>query len=218
MGRKLGVNVMADDGNLQFHSLVFRSGWQVKNMHSAFDYIFNTHRKDNFCAKVLAEWTTKINGEYSGGIPPTTDDIKTNTELVLDFIGHLFIKQPQVVLEVRKLLVGSILRWHDEFNELLDLEPSNKYERKNNHPFVERLEKALTDSGVTTTILTAWKKEIIESFNNKNWMAIPLKDFLTTAGESARVDTRSLSSQLSDMTSRYNEIVRLHHKSEERMT
>ena len=58
----------------------------------------------------------------------------------------------------------------------------------------------------------------MESFNNKNWMAIPLKYFLSTAGESAHVDTRSLSSQLSDMTSRYNEIVCLHHKSEERMS
>ena len=158
MGRKLGVNVMADDGNLHFHYLVFRSGWEVKNMYSVFDYIFNTYKKDYFCAKVLAGWTTKIKGEYSGGISPTTDDIKTNTDLVTSFIVHIFIKQPQVVLGIRKLLVGSILRWHDEFNELLDLDLFNKYERKNNHLFVERLENALNDSGVTTSILTAWKK------------------------------------------------------------
>ena len=158
-------------------------------MHSAFDYIFNIHKKDNFCTKVLARWTKKINGEYSGIIPPTTDDIKTNTELVPVFIGHHFIKQPEVVLEVRKLLVGYILRWHGDFNELLDLDPLNKYKQKNNHPFVERLEKALNDSRVTTTILTAQKKEIMESFNNKSWMAIPLNDFLSIAGEIANIDT-----------------------------
>ena len=134
------------------------------------------------------------------------------------FIGNIFIKQPEVVLEVRKLLVGYILRWHGDFNELLDLDPLNKYKQKNNHPFVERLEKALNDSRVTTTILTAWKKEIMESFNNKNWMAIPLNDFLSIAGEIAHIDTQSLSSQMSDMKSRYNEIVRLHHKSEEIIT
>lgn len=127
----------------------------MKNIHSAFDYIFNTHKKEKFCTKVLSRWTKKINGEYSDRISPTTDHIKTNTELVPVFIGNIFINQPEVVLEVRKLLVGYILRWHGDFNELLDLDPLNKYKEKNNHPFVERLEKALNDSRVTTTISTA---------------------------------------------------------------
>ena len=69
--------------HLQFHSFAFRSGWTVKNMHSAFDYIFNSVRKDMSCAKVLSGWTTIRNGEYNGGIPPTLDDIMEKCGCVL---------------------------------------------------------------------------------------------------------------------------------------
>ena len=53
-GRKLGINILSDDSSLPFQTIVFRAGWAVKNLHSAFDYIFNSHQKDDSCAHVLA--------------------------------------------------------------------------------------------------------------------------------------------------------------------
>ena len=71
--KKSGVNMLADHLNIQV--FVFRAGWMVKNVHSAFDYIFNSTKKDTTCAKVLAHWLVKVDDQYVGGIPPSGDDI-----------------------------------------------------------------------------------------------------------------------------------------------
>ena len=43
-GRKKAANTMSDF--LDFHIWSFRMGWMVRNMHSAFDYLFNSASKD----------------------------------------------------------------------------------------------------------------------------------------------------------------------------
>ena len=50
--KKRAVNKLAEALEIQVFS--FRCGWMVRNMHSAFDYIFNTIKKDAKCGKVLA--------------------------------------------------------------------------------------------------------------------------------------------------------------------
>ena len=84
-------------------------------MHSAFDYIFNSVRKDMSCVKVLSGWTTIRNGEYNVGIPPTPDDIKTESDKVTTFIHFLFFNQNNIDWEVQKLLTGTLLRWYQDF-------------------------------------------------------------------------------------------------------
>ena len=216
-GRKKGINIMADDCHLQFQSLAFRSGWQVKNMHSAFDYIFNSAKKDNFCAKVLGGWTKMQNGEYAGGVTPTTDDIITNKEQVDTFISNLFFFQPNVDCKVRKLLVASLLRWYDDFQFLLEMDPMMQYEDdKQTHIVVQKVETARLESKVTPDTLATWQKEVIHGFTTKNWTAIPLEKFLDKVGDTATVDTRSLGVLITDMTENYNELARMHHDSEAR--
>lgn len=46
--RKLGINILSDDSSLSFQTIVFRAGWAVKNLHSTFDYIFNSNQKMTF--------------------------------------------------------------------------------------------------------------------------------------------------------------------------
>ena len=41
--KKSAVNTLADD--LEIQVFTFRAGWQVRNFHSAFDYIFNNKKK-----------------------------------------------------------------------------------------------------------------------------------------------------------------------------
>ena len=49
------------------------------------------------------------------------------------FLNFLFLKQKDYVNEeVLKLLLASILRFYQEFEELLSVEPNNKFEGKNN--------------------------------------------------------------------------------------
>ena len=61
--RKKGVNALSDIFNLPFQTLIFRCGWAAKNIHSAFDYIFNSMEKDDACAHALADWK-EVNKVY----------------------------------------------------------------------------------------------------------------------------------------------------------
>ena len=131
-GRKLAVNVLSNISSLPFHIIVFRAGWVVKNLHSAFDYIFNSAHKDSSCALVLSGWLETVDSVYQGGFSPTFEAIKTEPEKAELFLKFLFIKQKDFVDEkVLKLCLASVLRYYQEFEELVNLEPNNKYKGKN---------------------------------------------------------------------------------------
>ena len=66
--KKTGVNFVAE--MLEIQMFCFRAGWQLAAAHSAFDYIFNTTKKDKVCGLSLSGWTTYINNVIAGGIPP----------------------------------------------------------------------------------------------------------------------------------------------------
>ena len=69
--KKAGANELAD--HLEFHTFVFRCGWMARNLHTAFDYIYNTQKKDSACARVLAGWKiVASNGERLRGYPSIT--------------------------------------------------------------------------------------------------------------------------------------------------
>ena len=134
---------------MQLHQLCFRCGWATKNLHSAFDYIFNSFEKDNHCGKVLSGWTKKVNGKVAGGYPPTADDIITNRDTLHKFIKCLYGHQKFIQRnELKDLLVGIILRFEDDLKYDLLHHPENKYEHNLNlHPFIAELEKAKNGSG-----------------------------------------------------------------------
>ena len=89
--------MLADDSGLPFHTIVFRAGWLAKNLHTAFDYIFNSVKKDDSCGHVQGGWTEKLDGEYLGGISPDFGSIKTEVEKAKNFVKLLFFSQANFV-------------------------------------------------------------------------------------------------------------------------
>ena len=72
--KKSAVNVMADA--LEIQTFTFRAGWQVRQFHSAFDYIFNnTQKKDKDRGKTLAGWTRQNDPNYVSTYAPNPDSI-----------------------------------------------------------------------------------------------------------------------------------------------
>ena len=90
-GRKLGINVLSNVSSLPFQTIVFRAGWMVKNLHSAFDYIFNSLKKDDDCAHVLAGWMNQSDNKFQGGYSPRFEAIKTEPQQALLFLRALFL-------------------------------------------------------------------------------------------------------------------------------
>ena len=128
-GRKLGINVLSNVSSLPFQVIVFRAGWLVRNLHSAFDYIFNSFHKDDSCASALAGWLQNQDPNLFGGYTPSFDAIKTDKNKAILFVQTLFFHQKDHMEEsVLKMLFASILRFYLDFESLLSLEPCQKYE------------------------------------------------------------------------------------------
>ena len=109
----------------------------MKNIHSAFDYIFNSSQKDDSCAHVLAGWVEKNENTYQGGFSPSFDAIQTHPEKAHQFIDLLFFKQRSFLdRKILQLLFASILRFYNELEALLALEPTHKFEGKNNNRLI----------------------------------------------------------------------------------
>ncbi len=90
--KKGGNQTMAQIPSVSGLPQIFRSGWEVRGMHSVFDYIVGSVTMEHQAGKALSGWTAKIGELVVGGLPPTVVDITTSPELIVPFIDHLFIK------------------------------------------------------------------------------------------------------------------------------
>ena len=144
-----GVNALSEDGNLQFHQLVFRCGWATKNIHTAFDYIFNSENKDSVCGKILSKWNQPNHqGEILGGCPPDVADIKSEVETMKTFLDEIFIHQVHMKdNNVKNLLVGSILLWENDFKEILEKRNNPLKANLTSHLYMATIEKTKRDIG-----------------------------------------------------------------------
>ena len=107
--KKAGVNELVD--SLDFHTFLFRCGWMVRNLHTAFDYIFNNEKKDSVCGKVLAGWKlVGSNGERHGGNPCKS---RMNHEPAMFdlFVTNLFFGHKDLKSDVQKILCTSVLQF-----------------------------------------------------------------------------------------------------------
>ena len=105
--KKSSVNKLADVLDIQVFA--FRCGWQVRNIHSAFDYIFSTTKKDAKCGKVLAGWLPNSAGEYLGGYPPNVEMIRHKKSDFIKFAEKLFFGDENTAKDVQVFLVCSLV-------------------------------------------------------------------------------------------------------------
>ena len=105
--KKTAVNQLGD--SLEIQTFVFRAGWLVRNVHSAFDYIFNNKKKDRISGKVLAGWTHLKESDMITAYPPCLEAVKTEKELLNKFSVRLFDDDTQISNQVKRLLKAAIL-------------------------------------------------------------------------------------------------------------
>lgn len=119
--------------------------------------------------KVLAGWSNgNDDARFTCGCPPTCSDIVTEKEKVQSFIESLMGHNNHVPKAVKEILVANMLRFWDDFIEILDKEPNGKYKDVMEHPFVNRVHKALLRSGVSNDGFKAWCSEVTSGFYVNN--------------------------------------------------
>ena len=86
--KRFSVNELQEQ--LPPHSFVARCGWIARNMHTMFEYFFNSRTQDLQSALVLGGWVNRIGNDIQGGVPHTREHLSTAQEKLTPFIMALF--------------------------------------------------------------------------------------------------------------------------------
>jgi hypothetical protein len=174
-GKKRALNEMANS-SLQPLAIIFRGGWEMRNVHTLFDYIYQKEKHDINAAKVCAGWKFRYADSYYGGYPVDIEDITDGKDKFGAFVGRLFYGFPSVPNDVKRLYGCSVLRFYEDFIATLAREPTGMYNVLNKHPFVSRIQQALRECDVPVGLFKNWQVDIKQAFMSKNLAALSMSD------------------------------------------
>ena len=170
-GKKYAAQFMGETTCLSPLATVFRCGWEMRNVHTLFDYLVSSAVNDRKSAKVLANWNvvSGISGEIGGGIPPNVDDITTEREKANTFAELLFSTHTNLSREIKRILASNILRFYEDFVDLIKAESSECFEEPEKHYFVAMILSKLQDAQVTAETFLQWQIDIKRGFCRNNF-------------------------------------------------
>jgi hypothetical protein len=156
---------------------MFRTGWEVRGFHSVFHYVIGSAVLINQAGKAVSGWTTKRDNEIVGGSPPVLHDIVTAADNVDSFVTALFSDDYcwKWRRSVRGLLIASLLRFYDDFIDIILDHPSRTFERIDQHPFVFKVNEAKRLACIDETTWKSWCKEVQQGFVQRNLPALPIE-------------------------------------------
>lgn len=199
-GRKGANQKMAETNSVSGLAQIFRTGWELRGFHTIFDYVIGSKTLTNEAGKALSGWTTRRDNEIIGGLPPVLTSIRTNPELVNDFVLALFSEDinDRWPISIRNILIATILRHHDEFIHIIEQHPNEHYKDNSRHALVYTINKALRLAKVNRDTFNHWCKEVRDGFAVRNFTALPL--------DPAVRDTRPLFDCYNSLCSSYNSL------------
>jgi hypothetical protein len=173
-GKKAANMVMADSSSAGLGQ-IFRTGWQVRTLHTVFDYVVGTAKMDRNATKNQNNWHAKgPDGEIYGGYPPEIRDISIECEKVRPFMNAVFDGGHGFDICVQELSFAALFRFYDMFVEDIMKEPRKKYVDPAQHLYVAKVQRAMFLSNVSQETFDAWKKSVQEGFVSRNRAALPI--------------------------------------------
>ena len=174
---------------------IFRSGWQIRGVHSLLEYVVGDQVMQDQAGKALAGWTTSYGNDVIGGEPPNLEDITTERDQLTEFVNQVFAHDPTNWDQgVKELLVANFIRFYDEFIGDLCLNPN--FIRPQAHPVVQLVLDKLAVAKVTPATFDKWKQEINRGFRSRNVAALPLSMLDQRQRTENSIDLRSLAGSL----------------------
>jgi hypothetical protein len=173
-GKKAANMVMADSSSAGLPQ-IFRTGWEVRTLHTLFDYVVGTAKMSRAATKNQNRWHFQgTDGNIIGGYPPEIKDIVIECEKIRNFMMTLFCGGHNLDTLVLELCFAAFLRFYDKFVEDIMKEPRGKYVNPFNHPYVASVQRARLVNGVSEETFDAWKKSVQEGFVTRNRPALPI--------------------------------------------
>ena len=126
-------------GKFVYHTSV-RVGWELKAFNTFFDYWKGTIKPMRKAGKVLAGWCNgDKDSKHTSGSPPSLDDIVTAKGKVLSFVKCLLEDHKHLKAGIKEMLVANLMRFWNEFIEILSLDPKKQYQNTRKHGFVNNV-------------------------------------------------------------------------------
>jgi hypothetical protein len=174
-GKKAANMAMADSSSAGLPQ-IFRTGWEVRTIHTLFDYVVGTSKMSRIATKNQNGWHFQgPDGNIIGGYPPEIKDINIDGEKIRPFMKSLYGEgQKGVKIEVIELCFASLLRFYDKFVDDLKKEPRGLYVDPLIHPYVACVQRARMLNGVSEDTFDCWKKCVHDGFVRRNRPALPI--------------------------------------------
>ena len=141
----------------------------MKNMHTLYDYVCNSHAKDIQAAKGLSKWPAGAKA-----VSATWESIKTEKHKAHVFLKCLFGHHKNLPIRVTYLLFGSLLIGYEEFVRVLQSEPTGRYADEKKHPVVLKIYQAMSLCGVSMELFKIWTDEIHGGYVSANYLSLCL--------------------------------------------
>ncbi len=183
---------------------VFRTGWQLRGLHTLFDYVVSSKPLTNKAGKALAGWRPD-----ALALPPKLARIRSHPELVDDFVTALFSQDIEMhwPRKIRYTLTASILRFYPDFLAIIEQNPRHSCETPHSqHPFVHAVQKAARLAKVSDDTFNNWVAEIRYSFASANFLEVPINSLPPDLAQFRQVDSRSLFERYNNLVSCYNSL------------
>lgn len=186
-GKKRSAAEMAASG-LYVLSIVFRCGWETRNMHTLFDYVTGNAEHDINAGKVLAGWKQKFGDGYYGGYNPSLKDISTNQDLFATWADDLFGTSHSQTLpsKFKQILACSVLRNYDLVYGYICKVPAGLVQQTylipTQHPFVDKIVSSMKRCGVDSSQFMSWQEDVSKAFKSYNAFAYDIRSVETDAG------------------------------------
>lgn len=173
-GKKAANMVMADSSSAGLGQ-IFRTGWQVRTLHTVFDYVVGTEKMDRNATKNQNRWHFKgPDGEIYGGYPPEIGDISIEYGKVRPMMKLLFGGGHGFDPSVLELSFAACLRFYDKFVEDIMKESREKFVDPAKHAYVAKVQRVMFLSNVSEETFGAWQKSVREGFVRRNRAALPI--------------------------------------------
>jgi hypothetical protein len=189
--KKLTCQHLSDYGNNPI-STIFRVGWDLRSLHTLFDYIVGSKVLDDQAGRTLSGWYNVSHGsEDSGGLPPLIDDAivglpdeeyKKQRIEILSLGGTLFAGC-SLDTNVQMLLLGALFKHWDSMIDCYE-------DDCNQHPVVHAMNNALCLHKISQSMFSKWCKNTEINFKLKNLQGLPVRQIQDLPDE-ALIDVRT---------------------------
>jgi hypothetical protein len=189
--KKLTCQHLSDFGNNHI-STFFRVGWDLRSLHTLFDYIVGSKVLDDQAGRALSGWYNVSHGSGdSGGLPPTIDDaiaglpVEENKKQRLEILslGDTLFAGCLLDSKVLMLLLGALFK---HWNSMIDCYEDDCQQ----HPVVYAMNNALRLNNISQSMFSNWCKNTEVNLKLKNLQGLPVRQIQELPDE-ALIDVRT---------------------------